>query len=141
MNDITMKRIAAFIIDYVILCMLASVAGTVGMIAASDRWMQDPARYILWVMLATFVCSVLLMWICFFVWDVCGKLDFGKRLMKIELLSNEQKFTVGMAVKHSVLKTIFCCIWPISFLYYILKHEMLYDRFLKISVSSLPDDI
>lgn len=137
MNDLTVKRIAAFIIDYVILCVLAGVAGTVGMIAAADRWMQDPARYILWFMPATFVCSVLLMWICFFVWDVCGKLDLGKRLMKIELLSNEQKFTVGMAVKHSVLKTIFCCIWPISFLYYILKHEMLYDRCLKISVSSL----
>ena len=141
MNDITMKRIAAFIIDYVILCVLASVAGTVGIIAAAERWMREPARYILWFMLATFVCSVLLMWICFFVWDVYGKLDLGKRLMKIELLSNEQKLTVGMAVKHSVLKTIFCCIWPISFLYYILKHEMLYDRFLKISVSSLPDDI
>ena len=71
-----------------------------------------------------------------FIWDVYGKLDLGKRLMKIELLSNGQNFTVGMAFMHSVMKTIFCCIWPISFIYYILKHEMIYDKFLKISVSS-----
>ena len=37
MNDLTKKRIAAFIIDYVILCALASVVDTVGMIAAADK--------------------------------------------------------------------------------------------------------
>lgn len=136
MNDLTMKRIAAFIIDYVILCALASVLGTAGIIAVADKWMQDPSRYFIWFMLAPFICSILLMVICFFIWDVYGKLDLGKRLMKIELLSNGQKFTVGMAFMHSVMKTIFCCIWPISFIYYILKHEMIYDKFLKISVSS-----
>lgn len=135
MNDLTMKRIAALIIDYVILCALASVVGTVGMIAVADKWMQEPSRYFIWFMLTPFICSILLMGIWFFILDICGKLDPGKRLMKIELLSNGQKFTVSTAIKHSVLKTIFCCIWPVSFLYYILKHEMIYDRFLKISVS------
>ena len=136
MNDLTKKRIAAFIIDYVILCALASVVDTVGMIAVADKWMQEPSRYFIWFMLATFICSILLMVICFFIWDVYGKLDLGKRLMKIELLRDGQKFTVGMALMHSVTKTIVCCIWPISFTYYILKHEMIYDRLLKISVSS-----
>lgn len=136
MNDLSMKRIAAFIIDYVILCALASVVGTAGMIAVADKWMQEPSRYFIWFMLAPFICSILLMVICFFIWDVYGKLDLGKRLTKIELLSNGKKFTVGMAFMHSVMKTIFCCIWPISFIYYILKHEMIYDKFLKISVSS-----
>lgn len=136
MSDLTTKRIVAFIIDYVILCALASVVGTIGMIAVADKWMQDPSRYFIWLMLATFICSILLMVICFFIWDVYGKLDLGKRLMKIELLSDGQKFTVGMALMHSVTKTIVCCIWPISFTYYILKHEMVYDRLLKISVSS-----
>lgn len=136
MNDLTMKRIAALIIDYVILCALASVVGTVGMIAVADKWMQEPSRYFIWFMLTPFICSILLMGIWFFILDICGKLDPGKRLMKIELLSNGQKFTVSTAIKHSVLKTIFCCIWPISFTYYILKHEMIYDKILKISVSS-----
>ena len=108
----------------------------IGMIAMADRWMKDPSRYILLCMLATFIGSILLMMICFFIWDVCRKLDPGKRLMKIELLSDGQKFTVGMAFMHSLTKTIFCCIWPISFTYYLLKHEMIYDRMLKISVSS-----
>lgn len=136
MSDLTTKRIAAFIIDYVILCALASVVGTIGMIAVADKWMQEPSRYFIWFMLAPFICSILLMGIWFFILDICGKLDPGKRLMKIELLSGGQKFTFGMALMHSVLKTIFCCIWPISFTYYILKHEMVYDRLLKISVSS-----
>lgn len=131
-----MKRIAALIIDYVILCALASAVGTVGMIAVADKWMQEPSRYFIWFMLTPFICSILLMGIWFFILDICGKLDPGKRLMKIELLSNGQRFTVSTAIKHSVLKTIFCCIWPVSFLYYILKHEMIYDKFLKISVSS-----
>ena len=136
LNDLTTKRIAAFIIDYVIWCALASVVGTVGIIAVADKWMQEPSRYFIWLMLTPFICSIFLMVICFFIWDVYGKLDLGKRLMKIELLSGGQKFTFGMAFMHSVLKTIFCCIWPISFTYYLLKHEMIYDRILKISVSS-----
>lgn len=136
LNDLTMKRIAAFIIDYVILCALASVVGTAGMIAVADKWMQEPSRYFIWFMLATFIGSILLMVICFFIWDVYGELDLGKRLMKIELLSDGKKLTVGMAFVHSVTKTIVCCIWPISFTYYILKHEMVYDKVLRISVSS-----
>lgn len=58
MNDLTMKRIAALIIDYVILCALASVVGTVGMIAVADKWMQEPSRYFIWFMLTPFICSV-----------------------------------------------------------------------------------
>ena len=46
-------------------------------------------------------------------------------------------FFAGMAsIKHSDLKTLFCCIRPISFIYYILKNEMIYDKFSKISVGS-----
>lgn len=82
------------------------------------------------------LCSLMGIW--FFILDIFGNLDPGKRLVKIELLSNGQKFTVSTAIKHSVLKTLFCCIWPISFLYYIVKQEMIYDRILKISVSSRP---
>ena len=136
MNDLAMKRVGAFIIDYVILCFFAGMASTIGMIAVADKWMQNPSRYFIWFMFAPFICSILLMGIWFFILDICGKLDPGKRLMRIELLSHGQKFTVSTSMKHSVLKTLFCCIWPISFIYYILKHEMIYDKFLKISVRS-----
>ncbi|MDE7186896.1 MAG: RDD family protein [Lachnospiraceae bacterium] len=134
MNDLTIRRAAAFIIDHMVLCAFASVAGMLAMILTADIWMKDVRMLISWIMLATFIFSVLLMGIYFFILDVCGKLDLGKRLVKIELLSDGQKFTVSTALKHTILKVLFCCIWPVSFCYYIIRHEMIYDRLLKISV-------
>lgn len=132
------KRIAAFIIDYMILCWVACLTGVLGVFVVASRGVQELAENFQWMIPGMFLYCVLLMGIWFFILDIFGNLDPGKRLVKIELLSNGQKFTVSTAIKHSVLKTLFCCIWPISFLYYIVKQEMIYDRILKISVSSRP---
>ena len=134
MNDLAKKRMVAFIIDYLILCALSSGLSMISMIVMADNLLQKLSRNFLWFMFAPLLYSILLMGIWFFLLDICRNLDLGKSLMKIELLCNGKKSTVSAAIKHSILKTVFCCIWPISFCCYIMKHEMIYDRILKISM-------
>lgn len=80
------------------------------------------------------ICSFLLTWLYFFFSDYRENIDVGKRIMKIELISEGQKLTVNKMLKHSILKWIFMAIWPLAIVYYLMRNEMIYDKYLKISV-------
>ncbi len=108
MNDLAKKRMVAFIIDYLILCALSSGLSMISMIVMADNLLQKLSRNFLWFMFAPLLYSILLMGIWFFLLDICRNLDLGKSLMKIELLCNGKKSTVSAAIKHSILKTVFC---------------------------------
>ncbi|MDE7258736.1 MAG: RDD family protein [Lachnospiraceae bacterium] len=139
MSDLAYRRVAAFIIDYVILCIVFFFVGMCGVILVMFR--AEPIRTEAMnkifendMMLVFFFICLFFAWIYFFLLDYWENIDVGKKLTGIELLSDNQKLTVSKKMKHSILKCIFMAIWPISFTYYLVKQQMIYDKYLKISV-------
>ncbi|MBD5513294.1 MAG: hypothetical protein HDR06_01230 [Lachnospiraceae bacterium] len=139
MSDLAFRRIAAFIIDYFILCIVFAFVGICGVILVMFR--AEPIRtaamnkiFEIDMMFIFFFICLFFAWIYFFLLDCCENIDVGKKLTGIELLSDNQKLIVSKKLKHSILKCIFMVIWPISFTYYLVKQQMIYDKYLKISV-------
>lgn len=139
MSDLAFRRLAAFIIDYFILCIVFSFVGVCGVILVILR--AEPIRtedinkiFEIDMMFVFFFICLFFAWIYFFLLDYWENIDVGKKLTGIEILSDNQKLTVNKKLKHSILKCIFMAIWPISFTYYLVKQQMVYDKYLKISV-------
>lgn len=78
--------------------------------------------------------GMVLLWGYFFMLDCNAKYDFGKQITRIVILSYHQKFSLSMAIKHSFLKVLAGMIWPISFVYYFIRHKMIYDEYLGITI-------
>lgn len=70
----------------------------------------------------------------FFLLDYYKKMDLGKKLTKIEILFDNDKCITYTMLKHAILKFIFGVIWPVSFIYYMIKKRMIYDEYLGISI-------
>ncbi|GEM_PF-5342238 len=133
MNDLTLRRLVAVFIDFMILCGIQMCVGMCGFFLTADIWMQDGKKFmdVAWCIN---ICSFFLMWLYFFFSDYCENIGVGKKIMKIELVSEGQKLTVNKMLKHSILKWISAAVWPFSIAYYFMKKEMVYDRYLKIRV-------
>ncbi len=139
MSNLALRRAAAFIIDYAILCGIFFTTGICGIVLAN--FLAEPIslerinRFFEIDKMLTFgsICLFAL-WIYFFLLDYYENIDMGKKLTGIELLSDNQKLTVNKKLKHSILKCIFVAIWPVSFIYYVIKGHMIYDKCLKISI-------
>ena len=78
MSETAGKRIAAFIIDYMILCWVACLTGVLGVFVVASRGVQELAENFQWMMPGMFLYCVLLMGIWFFILDIFGNLDPGK---------------------------------------------------------------
>lgn len=60
--------------------------------------------------------------------------SIGKKKMRIRLLADQKEFSIRTSLLHSVLKTLACCIWPLSLIFYISKGVMFYDQWIKLKV-------
>lgn len=133
LKDITTRRAIAFIIDYALFCAVLGLAAT-GILAITSFLWTENGNMLFTIMFYMIGCGLVLLWVYFFILDYNPKLDSGKRLMKIVILSDNQKLSRSMAFKHSALKMLAGSIWPISFSYYFIKHKMLYDKYLGITI-------
>lgn len=140
MSDLALKRLVAIFIDFIILCGIHMCVCICGLFLTVDIWIQDGKKFmdVAWCIT---ICSILLTWLYFFFSDYCENMDVGKRIMKIELISEGQKLTVNKMLKHSILKWISAAIWPLSIVYYLMRNEMIYDKYLKISVREKTNEI
>lgn len=132
-RDLVMKRAIAFIINYIIFCIIIIGVSICGLIFTSKIWLEDMNK-IFEIGLYITAFGIFLLWIYFFLQDYYEKLDCGKRILKIEILFCNCKPTFNIILKHSILKTLSCLIWPLSFCFYLINGRMPYDKFLKISV-------
>ncbi len=139
MNDLAFRRAAAFFIDYFILCFaffLICLSGIILAIFQAEPISSDGMNRFFEInkmFMFGFICLFVL-WLYFFLLDYYENIDVGKKLTGIELLSDNQKLTVNKKLKHSILKCTFVAIWPVSFIYYVIKGHMIYDKCLKISI-------
>lgn len=133
LSDLALRRLIAVFIDYIVLCVMHMCVCLCGFILTVNIWLQDGRKFMDIAWCAT-ICSFLLTWLYFFFSDYRENIDVGKRIMKIELISEGQKLTVNKMLKHSILKWIFMAIWPLAIVYYLMRNEMIYDKYLKISV-------
>lgn len=132
-SDKATRRALAFIIDYALFCAVLGLAAT-GILAITSFLWTENRNMLFTISFYMIGCGMVLLWVYFFLLDYNAKLDLGKRLMKIEILSDGQKFSRSIAFKHSALKTLAGIIWPISFSYYFIKHKMIYDKYLGITI-------
>lgn len=133
LKDITTRRAIAFIIDYALFCAVLGLA-TTGILAITSFLWTENRNMLFTIMLYMIGCGMALLWVYFFILDYNAELDLGKRSMRIEILSDGQKFSRTMALKHSTLKVLASLIWPISFSYYFISHRMIYDKYLGITI-------
>lgn len=133
LKDITTRRAIAFIIDYALFCAVLGLA-TTGILAITSFLWTENRNMLFTIMLYMIGCGMVLLWVYYFILDYNPKLDSGKRLMKLEILSNNQKLNRSIALKHSALKVFASLIWPISFSYYFISHKMIYDKYLGITI-------
>lgn len=133
MKNLTARRAVAFIIDYFLFCAAFTVAGTMAFILILRIWEGD---YKMIFMLGCIPIGVgmVLLWGYFFVLDCNAKFDLGKRITRIAILCHNQEFSRSIAIKHSVLKVLAGMIWPVSFVYYLIRHKMIYDEYLGITI-------
>lgn len=128
-----MKRILAFIIDFFAMLMIVIVVNFVLIIVIWKKGLGDN------LIMAVISIFILLMplFIClyFFISDYYGHgSSVGKKLAGIKLMSHGKELSLPVSIKHAVLKTIACCIYPVSFLYFLCKEEMPYDKWLGLEV-------
>lgn len=132
MSDLALRRLEAFFIDFFILGFLYMVCMGVVFLTADMRILLRE-KFLAYAC-GVGICTSILAWIYFFLLDYYENLDVGKRLTNIEIISDGQKLTVGKKLKHSFLKCICGAVWPVSGIYYLIKEEMIYDRYLGISI-------
>lgn len=132
MSDLALRRLEAFFVDFIILEFLSMVC-MIPVFLIADMQILLGEKFLAFVC-GVGICSLVLAGVYFFLLDYYANLDVGKRLTNIELISDGQKLTVGKKLKHSVLKCICGAVWPISGIYYLTKGEMIYDRYLGISI-------
>lgn len=133
MKNLTARRAVAFLIDYFLFCFAFTLIGMWPFILMLRIWEND------YNMIFTLGCipigvGMVLLWGYFFLLDCNAKFDLGKRITRIVLLCHNQKFSRSMAIKHSALKVLTAMIWPVSFVYYFIRHKMIYDEYLGITI-------
>lgn len=133
MKDLTIRRVVAFIIDYVLFCFIFSIITIVILTITISLWGKN-GNLIFTIVFYMIGIAIVLLWAYFFIIDYYSKFDFGKRMTRIEILSHNQKFSCYIALKHSALKTLSGFIWPISFSYYLFSQKMIYDKCLEITI-------
>ncbi|MCM1424363.1 MAG: RDD family protein [bacterium] len=133
LKEITIRRAIAFIIDYALFCTVFGLAAAGILTVTSFLWTEN-RNVAFTITLSMIGCGMVFLWGYFFALDRNPKLDLGKRLMKLEMLSNRQKFSRSAAFKHAAFKLAACLVWPISFGYYLIIHKMMYDNYLGITI-------
>lgn len=109
MKDVTLRRAIAFIINYILFCFIFAIAVIVILTMALLLWGEN-GNMVFTIMRYMICAAIVLLWIYFFIVDYYTRLDLGKRIVGIELLSHNQKFSCSMAFKHSILKMLACFI-------------------------------
>lgn len=121
-----MKRILAFIVEYVFILVLLMC--TVFVVFAKGRVPHLSA-----VMLCIGVGYFIYNFICDLLF---GGITLGKRLAGIGSFF-EGKPGPGTAFLHAALKIMFLAIWPVSLILYSVNHEQMpYDRLLRIRIQA-----
>ncbi|MCM1124758.1 MAG: RDD family protein, partial [Eubacterium sp.] len=134
LQEITIRRAIAFIIDYALFCVVLGLAAAGVLAVTSSLWTENRDVAFM-ITLSMIGCGMVFLWGYFFVLDRNPKLDLGKRLMKLEIWSNHQKLNRSAAFKHATFKLAACLICPISFCYYVIRHKTMYDNYLEITIN------
>lgn len=128
-----MKRIFAFIVDFFIMQIMVSAIGNIFFVLVI-RTNQGKIT-IESMMVIQFMIVVGVMWLYFFISDYFfSGGSIGKKVIGIKLVCERQKLSLSIALKHSVVKVIACCLWPVTAVYYMFTRRLPYDRWLKLEV-------
>lgn len=126
-ENINKKRLIALIIDVLVIASsIFVIVIFIGLITMFDH------RY---MKIVYFITSymVFFVWLEFLMFDYFGKgRSLGKRLVGIQLIKNDKKFSFLVCLMHSFLKTISCVIYPVSLIYFVIKGKMFYDDWLNL---------
>lgn len=123
-----MKRLCAAGIDYIIFICISMIVLTLFMIGTGSYKTYDTLNTLfnayLWI-------AAVFLFLYFFVQDFFfrGK-SIGKRIVRLKLVYREN--TIGFAIRHSFLKLLAGMLWPVTLIYYIVRHCMFYDSILGI---------
>lgn len=86
------------------------------------------------------LCSIIaFFWCYFFLLDVFYRMDAGKLIFQIELISKGKGLDLKKAAVHSAAKTLFMVLWPVTLVYYSIKRKMPYDNWLNIQIMDRKD--
>lgn len=128
-----MKRILAFMVDFFIIQMIASSAG-VGfymLVIRSNQEKMTAAGEIIFPLLIVGIT----IWLYFFISDYfCDGGGIGKKAMGIKLVSEGKRLPLSVSLKHSAAKMAVCTVYPAMVIYYLLKRQLPYDKWLKLEV-------
>lgn len=133
MKNLTVRRAVAFIIDYALFLCGFTLVGMMGLVLFLRIW-EDSHDMIFMLGFIQIGVGMVLLWGYFLMLDCNAKFDLGKRITRIVTLCYHQKFSLSMAIKHSALKVLAGMIWPVSFAYYFIRHKMIYDEYLGITI-------
>lgn len=131
-NLIVWKRMEAIVIDQIVMSFLIVIPGLIGVKIIRSFYPSNNIKIIVGFL---FVLMVVFMFLYYFISDFVTKgSGIGKKLAGIYLLSDGEKPDAITILKHSGLKFIAGCIWPISLVYLLVTGRMFYDEGLKLEV-------
>lgn len=125
-----MKRILAFLIDYIVLIIITTTIGLM-IFNVMERYGIDIFEVIPYYTIPMFG----IMWFYFFWTDYFFKgRTLGKKLVGIQIVCGSGQITLQWAIAHSILKIFAGCFWPISAIYFLCNEIMFYDNWLNLKV-------
>lgn len=128
-----MKRILAFVVDFVIMQIIVSAVGNVFFVLVIRP--NQGKITIESMMLIQFLIVVGVMWVYFFISDYFfSGGSIGKKVIGIKLVCERQNLSLSIALKHSVVKVIACCLWLVTAVCYLFTRRLPYDRWMKLEV-------
>lgn len=123
-----MKRLCAAGIDYFIFVCISMIVLTFFIIGTGPyktyNTLDTLFNAYLWI-------ATVFLFLYFFMQDFFFRgRSIGKRIVQLELVNKEK--TIGFAVKHSLFKLLAGMLWPVTLVFYFVKHRMFYDKILGI---------
>lgn len=126
-----MKRILAFVVDFNVMQIIASAVVKVFSILESRL---NQRNKLIGIEIFFLIVGVIV-WLYFFISDYFfSGGSIGKKLLGIKLVCERQGLLLPIALKHSVAKTIACCVCPVTAVYYLFTRRLPYDRWLKLEI-------
>lgn len=123
-----MKRLCAAGIDFTIFICISTIVLTFFIIGTGFYKTYDTLN----TLFNAYLCiSTVFLFLYFFMQDFFyrGK-SIGKKIVRLKLMYRVN--TLGFAVRHSFFKLLAGMLWPVTLVYYIIRHSMFYDSILGI---------
>lgn len=124
------KRIVAMIIDAVIILLILLFIAFI--IACYTFFVTRGKQTHIHINLSS-AYSILCYFAYFFITEIIFRgSGIGKKIVGIHLVTAEGRIDSMVVLKHSLLKSAACYLWPISLIYCLITGRMFYDEWLKL---------